>query len=245
MKNNSIDIWNKYYQSIQEGAVGNLYPNEPLIRIVSTIKKGINFDNTYYEDEGEEQSNRFGFEGKALEIGFGHVANLKMLQDKGFTPFGIEVSQESVNRAKKTLELDNYSNISVDLWKPPYLQFDDNSFDLICGLQCIYYNDNLSLVIEEIFRCLKPSGFFAFSFFSLNHDYMKYIDFIQEFDLYNHVKWSDNHPNYRIRGSKLSQPKSKDHLKKLFSQFKNIRVFTEESDFAPMYNSWWYIYGKK
>jgi hypothetical protein len=74
---------------------------------------------------------------------------------------------------------------------------------------------------------------------------MKYIDFIKEFDLYNHVKWSDDHPSYRIRGSKLSQPKSKDDLKKLFSAAKELRVFTEETDFAPMYNSWWYIYGTK
>jgi SAM-dependent methyltransferase len=245
MNNKSIKIWDEYYQSIQEGAVGNLYPNEPLIRIVSTIKKGIHFDNKYYEDKGSEQANRFGFNGKALEIGFGHIANLKMLQDKGFEPFGIEVSQESINRAKITLELNNNKDIKVDLWEPPFLKFDDSSFDLICGLQCIYYNEDLPLVIKEIFRCLKPNGIFAFSFFGSNHDYMKYIDVIEEFDLYNHVKWSDNHPNYRIRGAELSQPKSKDDLKKLFSGSKELRVFTEEGDFAPMYHSWWYVYGTK
>ena len=108
------------------------------------------------------------------------------------------------------MESNGNSNISVDLWTPPYLPFDDNSFDLICGLQCIYYNDNLPLVIKEIFRCLKPRSMFAFSFFSPNHDYMKYIDLIKEFDLYNQVKWLDDHPSYRIRSFKLSQPKSKD-----------------------------------
>ena len=78
----------------------------------------------------------------------------------------------------------------------------------------------------------------------LLHDYHKYIDIIESGDLFNIVKWSDTHPNPRIRGSILSQPKSKDALMSLFSNFGERRIFTEDSDFSPTFNSWWYIYGK-
>ena len=36
VKENS-NVWNNYYKVHQKGAVGNLYPNEPLIRIASKI----------------------------------------------------------------------------------------------------------------------------------------------------------------------------------------------------------------
>ena len=77
------------------------------------------------------------------------------------------------------------------------------------------------------------------------HDYHKYIDILEEGDLYNIVRWSDNHPSYRIRGGVLVQPKSKDDLMKMFSVASDVRIFTEETDFTPTFNSWWYIYGRK
>jgi len=34
----SSKIWDEYYQSYENGDAGNLYPNEPLVRVLSTIK---------------------------------------------------------------------------------------------------------------------------------------------------------------------------------------------------------------
>tara|TARA_B100000674_G_scaffold499457_2_gene545918 strand:+ start:5507 stop:6268 length:762 start_codon:yes stop_codon:yes gene_type:complete len=243
--NISQKVWDDYYKTIEDGAVGCLYPNEPLVRIVSTIKKGINFDSKkFFGDEGQENSNRSGFKGECLEIGFGHTSNLLMMEEKGFVPTGIEVSKEAVIRGNKRLK-QLQRNIDLVEWKDlSKLPFDDNKFDVIYGLECIYYNVDLCNILSEIKRCLKPDGYFAFSFFSQRHDYHKFIDVISKEDKYNIVKWSEHHPNPRIRGAILSQPRTKEDLYKLFDKFGERRIFTEESDFSPTYNSWWYIYGK-
>jgi SAM-dependent methyltransferase len=245
----SRDVWDEYYKSIELGDVGNLYPNEPLIRIISTLKKGINLHSIdYFDDKGEENSNRSGFVGNALEIGFGHVSNLMMFNDKGFSCTGLEVSNEAVCRGNLRLSKEAISQESIrlvewtDLTKLP---FEDNSFDFIYGLQCLYYNVDLINIIGEINRCLAPGGHFAFSFFSKNHDYQKFIDVIEEKENFDIVKWSENHPNSRIKGAILAQPTSKEDLCVLFDCFSEKRVFTEDSDFSPTFNSWWYIYGRK
>ena len=235
-------IWNQVYETYEKGNnVGNLYPNEPLVRIISTQRK-IFDKKKYYQDSGTEYSDRNNFSGAALEIGFGTVSNLKMVREKGYSPvYGLEVSKEAVTRGTDNLKTSSYSNIKLLHWKPTKLEFDDDSFSLVYGLQCIYYNLELEKVISEIKRVLKPGGLFTFSFFSNKSDYLKYIDIIDG-DL---VKWSENHPNKRLRGAHFRQPQNIESLKRFFSEFKDLEVFTEESDFSPMFHSWWYIRGRK
>ena len=68
-QNKATKVWNSYYKSMEDGPVGNLYPSEPLIRVVSTIRKGINVDDKlYFGDEGKENTNRTNFFGKASEL---------------------------------------------------------------------------------------------------------------------------------------------------------------------------------
>ena len=243
------EVWNNYYISHGEGDAGRLYPNEPLVRIVSTLRKGISFDNArYFDDAGLENKNRLDMNGYALEIGFGHPSEMLMMRDKGFTCKGLEVSKEAVERGKARLERLNVGEdqISLDFWENPgELPYKDNEFDMIYALQCIYYNNDFERIVSEIYRCLKPGGHFAFSFFSERHDYIKYIDIIEERELYNIVKWANNHPNPRLVGAPLVQPKPKECLNKLFDKFSEKRIFTEESNFCPTFNSWDYIYGKK
>ena len=109
------------------------------------------------------------------------------------------------------------------------------------GLQCVYYNLDFQAFLKEIKRVLKPDGKFFFSFFSDKHDYIKYTDIVDSRK--NLVKWSNKHPNKRIRGSVLFQPKDKKHLKKIFKDFKKTQIFTYEFDQLPLFQSWWYING--
>ena len=61
----------------------------------------------------------------------------------------------------------------------------------------------------------------------------------------NLVKWSNDHPSLRIRGATLYQPKTENELKSLFYRFKDLRVFITESNQLPIFQSWWYITGRK
>jgi len=220
-----------------------------LVRVLSKIKKGIFLGaNDYFQNEGRENDERkeIGKGANALEIGFGHVSNLMMVEDKGFSPTGLEVSEEAVLRGKARLKNIGREKIQLSTWDSrPNLDFPDKHFKLIYGLQCIYYNLDIADVIDEIYRCLDVSGVFCFSFFSTRHDYYKYSNVIEERDLYCVREWSDDHPSYRIRGARLVAPKSEKHLKDMFHKFSEVRVFTEETDFSPLFSSMWYVYGRK
>ncbi len=245
MKFNKKDtslIWNKYYQDFEDGDwLGNQYPNEFLVRYVSNLRKKNDIKN-YFNDKGEEIELKKNFKGKALEIGFGGLANLLMLSAKGFDSTGIEVSENSVKRSNTYIKKKKIKKIKTLKWdKNSKISFKDNTFDLVIGLQCIYYNTDIKYVIQEVRRILKKDGNFIFSFFSNKHGYMNYIDHVDK----NIIKWSSKHPNKRIVDSEHYHVKSKAHLLKLFSDFKSKKVFTFETDQLPIFQSWWYINGKK
>jgi len=237
----SDERWNRMYEEFEkEKDVGNMYPTEALVRFISMQRQNITKED-YYNDKGNEFSLRNNFSGNALEVGFGTVANLRMLKNKGYNVTGLEVSQEAVDRGIASLKKSNDSDINLSHWTPIELKYDDNQFDLVVGMQCVYYNLDLEGFIKEVYRVLKPGGIFIFSFFSDRSDYLKYIDIVDG-DL---VKWSDNHPNKRLPDIHFRQPQSKKTLINLFSNFSNVDVFTEESDFSPVFHSWWYVHGQK
>ena len=250
MKNKKIEnktskIWDNYYKSFDKKNLwtGNQYPNEALVRFVSNLRKNNNKID-YFKDHGKGFSIKNNFSGEALEIGFGGLANLLMLNNKGFNCTGIEVSENSVLKTTKYLKNKKLKNIKTihvnDMSKMP---FPNQKFDLIVGLQCIYYNLDMDKVINEVERLLTKRGKFIFSFFSNKHEYMKYIDYVDKKK--NIIKWSKKHPNKRIVGSKLIFIKNIKSLKKKFKIFKNVNIFTYEFDQLPLFQSWWYITGEK
>ena len=95
--------------------------------------------------------------------------------------------------------------------------------------------------MEEVLRILKPNGTFLFSFFSRKHDYISYCDFLAS-DI---ARFNTNHPNKRLAGATLLSPSSKEDLKKYFDDFSDVKIFTVESDQTPIFESWWYVSGKK
>jgi|TARA_B110000483_G_scaffold240230_1_gene320354 SAM-dependent methyltransferase len=247
-KNQNItsEIWDGYYKNSEfnDKWFGNQYPNEELIIFVSNQRKNVFDKIKYFDDLKKDYSIKTNFNGNVLEFGFGGLANLIMLKDKGYNCFGLEVSKTSIIQAKQYLKKNNVSNIDCKLWKPDSkIPFQNKKFKLIVGLQCIYYNLKLNNIIENIYERLEDNGQFMFSFFSNKHEYNKYVDEVDKKK--NLVKWSNNHPSIRIRGATLYQPKTENDLKSLFYRFKDLRVFTSESNSRPIFQSWWYITGRK
>ena len=240
----TTNVWDKYYCDYEEGnAIGIEYPTEALIRYVSNMRKSTFDADEYFNDKGQERSLKTGFDGRVLELGFGTIANLHMVANKGFQElYGLEVSEEAVRRGRMRLaELGIDEKIKLEPWIPVELPFNDNDFSLIYGLQCIYYNLEIEKLISEIFRALKPGGTFMFSFFSTNHGYMKMLQEVEP----NIYQWSNNHKNKRLIGACFRQPKSREELVDWFSRFEDIHVFVHETDQLPVYQSWWYITGRK
>lgn len=242
----SAKIWDTYYKKSEfhNKWLGNQYPNEELIKFISNQRKNPYDKIRYFKDIKNDFSSKTNFSGNVLEFGFGGLANLLMLKDKGYDCFGLEVSKTSINRAHAYLKKEKIKNIECKLWKPDTkIPFQNKKFKIIFGLQCIYYNLKLHKLIENIYENLEPDGKFLFSFFSNRHEYNKYTDEVDKRN--NLVKWSNDHPSIRIRGATLYQPKTENELKSLFYRFRDLRVFLTESNQLPIFQSWWYVTGKK
>lgn len=238
----SSEVWDQYYRDYEDGAaVGIEYPTETLVRHVSNLRKLDADANRYFADKGRERSLKSDFTGNALEIGFGSVANLAMVRRKGFQAHGLEVSSEAVRRGRLRLEELGLPDVKLADWTPTDLPYQDNFFDLIYGLQCIYYNLELEKVIAEIYRAMAPGGHFMFSFFSNRHGYMEMIEQVEP-QIY---RWAGNHSNQRLVGAYFRQPQSREELASWFSAFANVNVFVWETDQLPVFQSWWYVTGQK
>jgi SAM-dependent methyltransferase len=242
MQHRNTELWDALYQGYEKGfSVGIQYPTESLVRFVSNLRKRGVDKQEYYNDYGKEYSVRNNFSGRALEIGFGSVANLRMMHDRGFMCRGLEVSRETVDRGRLFLREQGIEDIELNHWKPYQLPYDADFFDLVYGLQCLYYNLHLEKVIDEIYRTMKPGGSFLFSFFSDRNGYMEYVESTGD----NIYQFNNKHPNKRLRGAYFRHPKSKEELASFFQRFTDVNVFMTETDQAPVFDSWWYVTGIK
>jgi len=231
----NTSIWDDLYSGYEPGKpVGIQYPTEALVVFVSNLRKSRGLCE-YFDDEGTEWTTRNSFQGKALEIGFGSTANLKMLKEKGFDTCGIEVSREAVMRGMG-------GGLDLREWNPSEkMPVEDNTFDLVAGLQCIYYNLDFEAFERDLYRIMKSGARFIFSFFSPKHSYMNFVQMVSP----GLGEFRADHPNKRLVGATFICPPDKDYLKRLFPSFHGVRVFTTESDQTPMFESWWYVTGEK
>ena len=115
-------------------------------------------------------------------------------------------------------------------------------FDLVCGLQCIYYNLDLKKFLEKnVYKVLKPGGKFIFSFFAKDHTYIKYTKKLTK----NIAYFTKNHPNKRLIGAQFYFTQNKKKLLENFKVFKKVRLFHTKSNQTIFNESWWYVVGEK
>ena len=122
------------------------------------------------------------------------------------------------------------------------MKYKKNYFDIVCGMQSIYYNLNLKKFIDnEIYTIIKPKGKFIFSFFASDHSYIKWSSRYKK----NIFFFNKSHPNKRLYGSKYFFVKDKKKLIKLFDKFKKVKIFKTMSNQTHLKENWWYIVGEK
>ena len=91
-----------------------------------------------------------------LEVGIGTGALAEKVVENIGPLIGIDISKEMIAKI-------NHPNITALIGDAHKLEFDNHTFDLIYMRNVIHYIDNPELVFSEIYRCLKPSGYFLFS----------------------------------------------------------------------------------
>ena len=229
-KNNKF--WDNYYVSYQKDSSlpGVKYPNEHLVRFLIEVK-----NSKYYKLKKKPL--------KILELGFGNITNLLMMNQLGFKVDGLEVSVDSVNRANLALKkFKIHKLINVNSFdRGDIIPKENNSYDIIVGLQCVYYNIDQVKFIDECNRILKKDGLIFFSYFTHRHEYMKHIDGIPG----GIVKFNKSHPNPRLIGLQPFLYKNTTQLIKNYNKFFSSIVGREELDYLLAYQSWYYLKGIK
>ena len=114
-----------------------------------------------------------------IDYGCGTGRSTRYLSSLGFSPIGVDISEEMLLRA--TSENDELHYLMIQNGQLPFL---DNSYDFIFSSYVFFTvptRHKLSLIFEEAYRCLKKNGYFIFVTGSkdlYSHDWLSYdIDF--------------------------------------------------------------------
>ena len=98
-----------------------------------------------------------------LDIGCGGGATLRRLlkRSKGGMVYGIDISEESVVKARKVNAAVLDKQVFVTQGSAEKLPYEDWKFDLVTAVETIYFWPNLPQCLQKVRRVLKPGGRFA------------------------------------------------------------------------------------
>lgn len=136
---------------------------------------------------------KFNTDSNVLEIGHGICGHLpELMQHIPLGKYtGIELS-ETMHLEAKLYNQDIVLNekASFVLYDGSTLPFNDNSFDNVFTVNTIYFWDNPSAFLEEIYRVLKPGAKCVIVF--AEKEFMADLPFVGKlFTVYDHVSISD------------------------------------------------------
>jgi SAM-dependent methyltransferase len=126
------------------------------VNVGITMNKGNAFMNDLVFSKVNLQDNEV-----ILEIGFGNGKLIPQLLNgrKNVRYEGIDYSETMVSEALIfNKELIESGTVGIRQGNFTALPFADNFFDKICTINTIYFLDDLSAGIQELFRVLKPGG---------------------------------------------------------------------------------------
>ena len=108
-----------------------------------------------------QYSKEIGFkfkESKVLDIGCGSGDAVKEMLEFGIETYGVDISFKPGQNLELLISNGNLKLINLDNYKIP---FQDNYFDIIYADQVLEHVQDLNSFIDEVFRVLKPNGFFV------------------------------------------------------------------------------------
>ena len=98
-----------------------------------------------------------------LDVGCGGGRTLQRLlgRSKGATVYGVDISEESVAKARKVNAKLLDARVFVRQGSATELPYADSTFDLVTAVETVYFWRDLPRCFEEVKRVLKPGGRFA------------------------------------------------------------------------------------
>ena len=127
---------------------------------------------------------------KVLDLGSGTGHLSKFIKDQGHEVIGIDPSKEMLSLAKR-----NFPDIVFIDAISAKLPFENKTFDYVVSIEVLRYLNQKDVIetYEEIFRVLKPNGFFnvthvnkyAFDFYFIYYNFVKFVKFLKGFKYHN------------------------------------------------------------
>lgn len=194
--------WNPIWEQIFKTKEWGKYPPEELIRFIA---------KNFYLVEKRSKI-------KILDIGCGTGACMWYLARENFSSYGIDASPTAIKIAKKRFKEDglkgNFVIGTVDL-----LPWPNNTFDAVIDIGCLTCNSEKETkkIIKEIHRVLKPGGK-HFSLTPGNGSWGQKTGVKIDKTTVTDIKIGP------FAGVGTVRFVSKDNLKKLYSDFKNIEI---------------------
>ena len=98
-----------------------------------------------------------------LDVGCGGGFTIRRLlkQSENAQVYGIDISEESVAKAKKVNADVLDKQVFVTQGSAEKLPYEDEKFDLVTAVETVYFWPNLPGCLQEVRRVLKPGGKFA------------------------------------------------------------------------------------
>jgi SAM-dependent methyltransferase len=97
-----------------------------------------------------------------LDVGCGEGHNTRLLAERGARMTGIDISRTFIRYAREA-ELEQPPGIRYEIASAVDLPFDGASFDFATAFMSLMDIPETELVLAEVFRVLRPGGFFQFS----------------------------------------------------------------------------------
>lgn len=97
-----------------------------------------------------------------LDVGCGEGHNTRLVAGRGARMAGIDISETFIRHATET-EKDEPLGIRYERASAVELPFEDETFDFVTAFMSLMDIPETDLVLPEVFRVLKPGGFFQFS----------------------------------------------------------------------------------
>ena len=197
-------VWDKGWDSVFQKNEWGEYPNEELIRFLkSDLKK------------------KSGIGKNLLEIGCGTGANFQLYHKEKFNSFGIDGSKVAINQAKKNIKKQKYK-INLNLSDVETLPYDNNFFDYVIDIECLYSNDEKSTqkILSEVYRVLKNNGkFFSLSFGTKTSGYKLGKKLIGDKNTFIDTKTGALRKDY-----KLIRYMDKKDINRIYQNFKIVSI---------------------
>lgn len=173
---------------------------------------------------------------KILDVGSGVTFFTTFLAEKGFDITATDIDPIAEKDLTKAIEVIKPQNgkANFKLCSEDSLPFGDNEFDFVTSLSVIEHVNNLNKNISEIYRVLKPGGFFILTFdIDLSGEYElqpeKYNYFknllLNNFDIF--LNYKINHPSLYITNKNSIKP-DPYYRKNINAKIKRIKNFIKK-----------------